>query len=230
MAEGFAIAIDGPVAAGKGTIASKLAEELHGFYLYTGAMYRCLALECINRGVDITNEQEVENILPFVHIEFDDERALLNGVDITERIKDADTANGASVVSVFPKVREDAVVKQQKIAQKAIEKGQIVVAEGRDTGTKVFPEAKLKIYLTATDEVRAKRRLIQFQQQGRDVDFDHVLAEVRERDKRDKTRETDPLPDNPSALGYFIVDDSMMSEDETMSTIKAELKKRNLLI
>jgi cytidylate kinase len=192
MTEGFAIAIDGPVAAGKGTIASRLAEELNGFYLYTGAMYRCLALECINRGVAVDNEKEVEAILPFVDIDFDNEKALLNGVDVTERIKEPDTANGASVVSVFPKVREESVLKQQHIARKAIKKGQIVVAEGRDTGTKVFPEAKLKVYLTAADEVRAKRRLAQYREQGDVADFEHVLKEIRKRDKRDRTIEADP--------------------------------------
>ncbi len=229
MTKGFAIAIDGPVAAGKGTIASKLAEDLNGFYLYTGAMYRCLALECIKRNIAFNDEKAVEEILPFVDIDFDNEKALLNGIDVTERIKEADTANGASVVSVFPKIRAGAVRNQQHIARKAIEKGQIVVAEGRDTGTKVFPGAQLKVYLMATDRVRAKRRLAQYEDQGRVVDFEHVLAEVRERDERDKTREADPLPSNPQELGYFIVDDSTMSEEQTLKTIKTELQRRNLI-
>ena len=229
MTKGFAIAIDGPVAAGKGTIASRLAEDLHGFYLYTGAMYRCLALECIKRNIAFDNEKAVEEILPFVDIDFENEKALLNGIDVTERIKEADTANGASVVSVFPRIREGAVRNQQHIAQKAIKKGQIVVAEGRDTGTKVFPGAQLKVYLMATDKVRAKRRLAQYEDQGRVVDFEHVLAEIRERDERDKTRDEDPLPSNPQELGYFMLDDSMMIEDQTLETIKTELKRRNLI-
>lgn len=226
---GFAIAIDGPVAAGKGTLASKLAEELHGFYLYTGAMYRCLALECINRGVAVDDKAAVEQVLPFIGIRFEGTKTFLNDVDVTERIQEADAANGASVVSVYPKVREDAVRKQQEIAQKAIEKGELVVAEGRDTGTRVLPDAKFKIYLTATPEVRAQRRLDQFLEQGREVTYEQVLAEVLERDERDKTRETDPLPSNPEALGYFILDDSKMSEEETLAVIEKELKNRNLL-
>ena len=229
MREGFAIAIDGPVAAGKGTLASKLAEELHGFYLYTGAMYRCLALECINRGVAIDDEAAVEQVLPFVSIRFEGTKTFLNDVDVTERIQASDAANGASVVSVDPKVREDAVRKQQAIAKKAIRKGEIVVAEGRDTGTRVLPDAKLKIYLTATPEVRAKRRLAQFVNQGRQVDYEHVLAEVQERDERDKGRETDPLPSNPEDLGYVILDDSQMSEEETLGVIKKELQRRELV-
>ena len=229
MPDGFVIAIDGPVAAGKGTIASRLAEDLDGFYLYTGAMYRCLALECINRGINVNNEEDVERILPFVDIDFDNEKALLNGSDVTERIKAADTANGASVVSVFPKIREGAVLNQQRIAKKAVEKGKIVVAEGRDTGTKVFPEAKLRVYLMAIPEVRAKRRLAQYEEQGRVVDFKHVLEEIEKRDERDKTREADPLPSNPKKLGYFILDDSTMTEEQTLETIKTELQRRNLI-
>lgn len=229
MREGFAIAIDGPVAAGKGTIASKLAKELQGFYLYTGAMYRCLALECINRGVAVEDEAAVEKVLPFVTITFDNTKTFLNGVDVTERIQEADAASGASIVSVYPYVREASVIKQQAIAKKAIENGEIVVAEGRDTGTRVFPDAKFKLYLTATPEVRAKRRLTQFLNQGRKVDYEHVLAEVRERDERDKSRETDPLPSNPEELGYFILDDSQMSEEETLGVIKAELERRQLV-
>lgn len=229
MREGFAIAIDGPVAAGKGTIASKLAKELDGFYLYTGAMYRCLALECINRGVSVEDDAAVENVLPFVNIKFENIKTFLNGKDVTDRIQEADAANGASIVSVYPHVREASVIKQQVIAKKAIEEGEIVVAEGRDTGTRVLPEAKLKIYLTAAPDIRAKRRLTQFLEQGRRVDYEDVLAEVVERDERDKTRETDPLPSNPQELGYFILDDSKMSEEETLGVINAELKKRNLL-
>jgi cytidylate kinase len=229
MRHGFAIAIDGPVAAGKGTIASRLAKDLHGFYLYTGAMYRCLALECINRKIDVNDEEGVEKVLPFVEIQFKNTQTLLNGIDVTERIQEADAANGASIVSVYPHVRQSSVVKQQAIAKKATEEGEIVVAEGRDTGTRVLPEARLKIYLTAAPEIRAKRRLTQFLEQGRQVNYEDVLAEVMERDERDKARETDPLPSNPGELGYFILDDSKMSEEETLGIIKAELKKRKLI-
>src|SRR5439155_1239889 len=117
--------------------------------------------------------------------------------------------------------------RQQELAKEAIEKGKIVVAEGRDTGTVVFPDAALKVYLTASREVRAKRRLVQYNQP--ESDFEKMLAAVKERDERDSGRKTDPLPSNPEALGYFILDNSELTEEETLETLKEELKKRKLI-
>lgn len=226
MDKGFVIAIDGPVASGKGTIAPKLANALNGFYLYTGAMYRCVALACIEKGIDMQHEDNVVVVLPDLEIHFEGERVFLNGRDVTERLKAEDAANGSSVVAVYPKVREELVKRQQQIGDTAIKKGQVVVLEGRDTGTKVFPDAAIKIYLTASDEVRAKRRLAQYISQGREVSFEQVLQEIRERDKRDKERATDPLPSNPEELGYFVVDNSEVNEEKT---IMEELKRRALI-
>lgn len=225
----FVIAIDGPVAAGKGTVASKLASTLHGLYLYTGAMYRCLALVCVEKGVDMNNEEAVVALLPELQISYQHEQVFLNGQDVTERIKEDDAAAGSSVVGVYPKVREALVAKQQEIGRQALQTGTIVVIEGRDTGTKVFPDAALKIFLTATPETRAKRRVKQYHNQGRSVSFDEVLEEIRIRDKRDTTREADPLPSNPKELGYFILDDSAISEEETLQVIQKEIQKRGLL-
>jgi cytidylate kinase len=226
MTKGFVIAIDGPVASGKGTLAPKLARQLNGFYLYTGATYRCIALACIEKGLDIHNEEQVASVLPTTEIHFEGERVFLNGVDVTQRIKAEDTANGASVVATQAKVREDLVKRQQEIGKVAIEKGQVVVIEGRDTGFNVFPDAALKIYLTARDEVRARRRLAQYISQGRDVAFEQVLEEVRERDKRDLERTIDPLPSNPEELGYFVIDNSDENEEKK---VMEELKRKELL-
>jgi CMP/dCMP kinase len=225
----FAIAIDGPVAAGKGTIAVQLAKELHGFYLYTGAMYRCVALYCIEHGIDLNNEDAVVAIVPQITFSVKDNVLLMDGRDITERVKQKDTASGSSVVAVYPKVREELVKKQQQLANAAIDQGQIVISEGRDTGTKVFPDAPLKIFLTASDETRAKRRLLQYQAMGKQRSFEDVLNEIRERDKRDSERETDPLPLDPEAMGYVVVDDSTLSEEGTLDAIKNAMKERNLL-
>lgn len=229
MSEGFVIAIDGPVAAGKGTIASKIANEINAFNLYTGAMYRGVALYCIERGIDYRDEKAVADILPEVSIRFENNHVMLNNVDVTERIKKSDTAAGSSVVAAMPKVRKYAVKLQQEIGTEAINRGQIVVIEGRDTGTVVFPNAALRVFLTATDVVRAKRRLKQYTEQGDTRDIQGVLEEIRERDARDKGRATDPLASNPEELGYFILDDSEMDETYTLESIKTELKKRNLL-
>lgn len=225
MSKGFVIAIDGPVAAGKGTISPLLAKNLNGFYLYTGAMYRCLALLCIKRGIDTKDENAVVNILPEFRINVSDNKVFLNGEDVTLRIKEEDVAMASSKVAVIKKVREEMVSIQRKIANKLIDEGKIVIAEGRDTATRVFPNAKLKIFLTATPEVRAKRRLLQIEERGGKTEFENVLKDVKLRDEHDSDREIDPLVKNPQAFGYFILNDSEMSEEETIKTIIKEVEK-----
>lgn len=224
MSKGFVIAIDGPVAAGKGTISPLLAKNLNGFYLYTGAMYRCLALLCIKRGIDTKDENTVVNILPEFGINVFDNKVFLNGEDVTERIKREDVAMTSSDVAVIKKVREEMVSIQQEIANKLMDEGKIVIAEGRDTATRVFPDAKLKIFLTATPEVRAKRRLLQIKERGEKAKFENVLKDVKLRDEQDLDREIDPLVKNPQEFGYIILDNSNMSEEETANFIlqKAE--------
>lgn len=229
MGKGFVIAIDGPVAAGKGTVASELADDLHGFYLYTGGTYRSVALAGIQKGIDLTNVEDIVSLLKDIRIQFKEKRVFLNGNDVTDRIKEADTANGASVVSSLPEVRREMVKLQRSVAEEMINEGQIVVIEGRDTSTVVFPNAELKVFLTATDTVRAKRRLKQYTEQGDVRDYKSVLKEIRERDKRDTERAMDPLVSDPEKFGYFILDDSQMDERGTLEAIKSELKKRNLL-
>jgi cytidylate kinase len=228
MPQGFAIAIDGPLASGKGTIAQRLAKELNGFYLYTGGMYRSVALACLERGLDITNPEEVIAILGTLAISVgEDHRILLNGRDVTDRIQEPDTASGGSIIAVIPHVRKVLVKRQQKIAREEMAKGKIVVSEGRDTGTVVFPDAGLKIYLTASTEERARRRLSQYNKP--ESEFAHMLRSVKERDERDSTRKIDPLPTNPEALGYMIIDNSQLTQEQTLGKIKGELKKRKLI-
>lgn len=226
--KGFTIAIDGPVAAGKGTIASELATKLKGFYLYTGAMYRALALACINSNVSVKDPENALRILEENDIEVDEEKVFLNGEDVTERVKQQDTAQGASDVSVFPEIRKVMVEKQQKIAEKVVNKGKIVISEGRDTGTKVFPDSPLKIFLTASPTVRAKRRVEQFKELGREESFEQVLSEVKFRDKNDSERQTDPLVKEPDKFGYFVLDNSNLTEPQTIDIIIEEMKKRGL--
>jgi CMP/dCMP kinase len=225
----FAIAIDGPVAAGKGTIAQKLARDLKGFHLYTGAMYRCLALLCLQKGIELSDTEAVIAVLPQFSISFRNERVYLHDEDVTDRIKQKDAASGSSVVAVDPRVRKEMVLKQQEIGKAAMADGKIVVSEGRDTATKVFPDSPFKVYLTASDTVRAERRLAQYKAQGKDRTLEEIIREIHERDKRDMGRVTDPLPSNPTELGYFVLDNSKMNEEETVHALHAELRKRELI-
>lgn len=224
MHKGFAIAIDGPAAAGKGTIAPRLAKRLNGFYLYTGAMYRCLALAALEKNIDLNDEESLASLLSEIKIEFKDHKVFLNGEDVTEKIKDQKIAYGSSKVAELERVREHMVRLQQEIGEKEIKNGRVVVAEGRDTGTKVFPNAKLKVFLTAASKVRANRRLEQLKDQGVITStFEKTLEEVKDRDERDTQRAIDPLAVEPSKFGYFVLDNSDLSEEETLEVIVKEL-------
>jgi CMP/dCMP kinase len=229
MTKGFSIAIDGPVAAGKGTIATDLTNRLGGFYIYTGAMYRSVALLCIERGIELENEEKVATVLPDVNMKFQDGRILLGDRDVTERIKEPDTARGSSIVARQKAVREDLIRKQQEIANKAMNNGQIVIVDGRDIGTNVLPNADLKIYLTANVDVRIERELGRYKMQGITKDRNEIIEEIKKRDERDFNRELDPLPADPLALGYWILDSSGQTESETVDIIIQELKKRGLI-
>lgn len=228
MKEGFVIAIDGPVASGKGTIAQQLARRLTGFDLYTGATYRALALFCIEHQIAVS-ESEVALAAEQITIALQDSQILLNGKDVTQRIAEKDVASMSSKIATFPAVRRILVTKQQEIAQQFLQKGQIVVAEGRDTGTVVFPKAAVKLYLTASVETRANRRMQQYHAQGDMRSFEEVFEEIRNRDIRDITRQADPLVSNPEKDGYIVLDNSDMTEEQTLAIIEQELQQRNLL-
>lgn len=223
------IAIDGPVAAGKGDIAARLAKEFHLLYIYTGAMYRMLALACITAGVSLKSEDAVFAILEKSSIELirpEKESkeafvAMLNGKDVTERIMEPDTANGASDVSVFPRVRKVMVSRQQKLAD-----DQPVVMEGRDIGLRVLPNAQLKIFLTASLEERAKRRYEQWKLKGIDVPMAQVITETQARDKQDSERVTDPLQKLPDS---WELDSTDLSQEEVVAAIRKELERRRLV-
>ena len=229
MKKGFIIAIDGPLASGKGTIAKKLAHLLHGIDLYTGAMYRCVALFCMSNGISLQNTTEVIAQLPRIKIVYKKERILLNNVDVTETIQDGAIAEGASMVGVIPQVRHELLQRQQEFGREEMAQGKIVVVEGRDIGTAVFPDAAFKIYLTASEFVRAKRRLVQYQNHGEESVLEEVREQIRIRDKRDSEREVDPLTTDPKKQGYFVLDNSDKTEEETLDALLTELKRRNLI-
>lgn len=230
MPQGFSIAIDGPVASGKGTLAQALADRLGGFNLNTGAMYRSVALFAKERGIDINQEPLVALILPEASITFQGGQVFLNGTDVTERIKEPDISLGSSRVATYGSVRENLVGKQRQMAREAMEKGQMVVVEGRDIGKRVLPDASIKIFLTARPEVRAKRRLAQYLAKGIAQEEAQVLADIHERDSQDANRAIDPLPmDNPERFGYWLLDDSDQTEEQTIHSVMQELTKRGLI-
>jgi len=223
------IAIDGPVASGKGDIAARLSKEFHLVYIYTGAMYRALALACIRAHVDGKNPQQVIDILHSITIELTEPKktsnqsfcVLLNGEDVTEDIFDQHVAMMTSDISVIPEVRKCVVEQQQKMAE-----GKRVVMEGRDIGLRVLPNAQLKIYLTASVEERAKRRFLQWQEKGVKKTLEETLEDTIMRDKQDMERKTDPLQKLPDA---WELDTTTLSQDEVVAQITEELQKRNLL-
>lgn len=220
------IAIDGPVAAGKGDIAFRLAKELHLMFINTGVMYRMLALACILRGVSTKDKEKIIEVSRDIHIELAPSEkqpfiALLDGEDVTERITEPDTASGASDVSIIPEVRERMVAIQKNLA-----KGRRIVMEGRDIGLRVLPDAQLKIYLTASLEERARRRFLQWQEKGIKKPLTEITKEIELRDTQDMKRETDPLQKLPDA---WELDTTNVTQDEAVAKIKQELIKRRLL-
>jgi cytidylate kinase len=227
MNKGLSIAIDGPVAAGKGTIAPALARKLNGFYLYTGAMYRCVALFCIENGINLDDESSVDLILSKIIINFEDDKIFLNGKNVTRKIRNEKVAMGASKVGLFSKVREKLVSYQQRIAKDALLKGKTIVAEGRDTGTKVLPNADIKLFLTAKPVIRARRRLLQLKAYGEKVNLKNILKDIKIRDSQDSIRKIDPLVKNPKAYGYFILDNSNLTEEETINVILKKIKQND---
>ncbi len=223
------IAIDGPVASGKGDISARLAKEFGLVYVYTGAMYRALALACIESEVPLKDQEKVLAMFSKINIDLVDPdqgseyayKVLLNGRDVTERVTHPDTSMGASEVGTLPMVRVEMVKSQQKIAE-----NKRVVMEGRDIGLRVLPDAQFKIYLTASVEERAKRRQVQWESKGIVKPFDEVLKETKERDDQDMKRATDPLQKLPDA---WELDTTSLNQEEVVAKIKAELERRHLL-
>jgi cytidylate kinase len=208
------IAIDGPAGAGKSTIASRLARKLGYANLESGAMYRALALKAILSDVSFDDEAALVKLAENSHIRLEPtstgNRVLLDGHDVTLRVREADVTEGASRVSVHPQVRAWMVARQQEMGAKGG-----VVMEGRDIGTKVFPHADVKIFLDADPVVREQRRLQQQNLRGSAAQA--TAAELRERDQRDRTRAVSPLQPARDAL---VLDSTSMSEDEVLRRVE----------
>jgi cytidylate kinase len=208
------IAIDGPAGAGKSTIASRLARKLGYVNLESGAMYRALALKAIDNDLSFDDEAALVKLAETSRIELEPmiggNRTLLDGRDVSSRIRERDVTEGASRVSVHPQVRERLVG-----LQRAMGAAGGVVMEGRDIGTKVFPDADLKIFLDADPIVREQRRMQQQKIKG-EVSAD-LAADLRERDHRDRTRSASPLVAAPDAV---IINSSSLNENEVLARVE----------
>ena len=214
------IAIDGPAGAGKSTIASRLARKLGYVNLESGAMYRALALLAIEWDASFDDEPTLLKMAQDSNITLErsigGNRVLLNGKDISSRIRERDVTEGASRVSVHPKVREWMVARQRDMGV-----GGGVVMEGRDIGTKVFPDADLKIFLDADPVIREQRRLDQQKVKGKSAEA--MATELRERDKRDRTRTTSPLS---AAEDAVVLDSTQLSEEEVLGQIEKLVEQK----
>ena len=220
----FQIAIDGPVAAGKGTIASILAQKKQCVYVDTGAMYRAAALLAKRNNIDLLDEGKLTALLKKTKLTLappkknDKNKCLvfLNGEEVTKDLRTPEISWGSSKVATLPQVRKILVEIQKKIAKK-----ESVIMEGRDITTRVLPEADFKIYLTASQEERARRRKMQLEEQGINKSFSEVLAETKKRDDQDTKREADPLRVAPDA---WVLDTTNLTIDQVVEAILQRIK------
>jgi len=223
MAKTYAIAIDGPAGAGKSTIAKRLAKELGYHYVDTGAIYRTVAYFMDLLGVSPKDSDGVERYIDelTVGIEYDEEgkqHMLMNGMDVTDEIRTQDISQKASLVSAQPVVREVLLDMQRDVA-----KAHNVIMDGRDIGTVVLPKADVKIFLTASPEVRAKRRCDELLAKGQKVNYEQVLKDIIQRDYQDTHREIAPLK---LARDSVKVDTSELDIDGVIAAIKAVIQEK----
>ncbi|MGC2420140.1 MAG: (d)CMP kinase [Candidatus Acidiferrales bacterium] len=204
------IAIDGPVGSGKSTLARRVAALLGYVYVDTGAMYRAIALKALRNGVPLDAAEALAALAGETRIDLrahdGAQQVLLDGEDVTAEIRTPEVAQAASKVAIVPGVRQVLVAEQRRAGQQGG-----VVMEGRDIGSVVFPDAELKIFLTASPEVRAERRWREHQQKGEAMDVARTLEEIHERDRRDQERSSSPLVRAKDAV---VVDSTAMEPEE----------------
>ena len=211
----FSIAIDGPAGAGKSTVAKAVAAELGAMYLDTGAMYRAFGLYMLRRGATHDPEAIVAAVNDVdITVTFVDgaQHILLGGEDVTQAIREPEVSMAASAISAVPEVRERMVALQRRIAE-----GHSVIMDGRDIGTKVLPNATLKIFLTASVEERARRRCLELEQKGMPEPYEKVLREMQERDYQDTHRAASPLRPADDAV---TVDTTNNTLEESVAEIR----------
>ena len=217
----YNVAIDGPAGAGKSTIAKAVAKKLNLIYVDTGAMYRAMALYMLRHGVNLQDtEKIIENCKETdITIRYEDgvQVVLLNGENVNAFLRTEEVGKAASAISAIPQVRKKLVELQHKLAAESD-----CIMDGRDIGTCVLPNAQTKIYLTASSEVRAKRRYDELAAKGEECDLEQIRADIEERDYRDMHREVSPLKQAEDAI---LVDTSEMTVDEVIEKIISLCKK-----
>ena len=216
------IAMDGPVGAGKSTIADEVAQRLGILHLDTGAMYRAVGLTALKQGIDITDEEAVtrlcEGLTVDVAHDAGGQRTLVNGEDVTDSLRTEAVSMATSKVATYGGVRRAMVAAQQRMAQETD-----MLLDGRDIGTRVLPDATIKIFLTADARERARRRYQQLKEKGVEADFDEVLADLRRRDAQDSGRAIDPLRAADDAV---IVDSTDLDFEQTVAKIVELVEER----
>ena len=212
----FQIAIDGPSGAGKSTIAKAVAKKLGIEYIDTGAMYRAIGLKMLRLGLPMKEDEALAEMLASTDIDFASERIYLDGEDVSDQIRTQEISKAASDCSAFGSVRRKLVALQQNMAGK-----KSIIMDGRDIGTVVLKDAPYKFYLTAGDEERARRRHVELEAKGEHLTFEQVLAQIRERDHNDMTREITPLRKADDAEE---IDSTNMSIDEVTDYICKRIK------
>ncbi|HKK95885.1 MAG TPA: (d)CMP kinase [Anaerovoracaceae bacterium] len=210
------IAIDGPGGAGKSTIAKLVAKDLNIEYIDTGAMYRAIGLKIIKENIDLKDPKRLEVMLNDTEIDFNNEKIILDGEDVSFFIRTPEISMMASNCSKEALVREKLVKLQRKIGSK-----KSVVMDGRDIGTNVLKDAELKVFLTADSEVRAKRRYNEMIEKGEKADYNEILEDINKRDYQDSHRELNPLKQAEDAI---LLDTSYMSIKEVVNSIKGYIE------
>ena len=206
------IAVDGPGGSGKGTVCKRIADTLHYHILDSGAIYRVLAYAALQSGTDLADSASLEKLALSLTV--------LSGKDISSQIRTEETGAAASKVAAVPAVRK-ALLERQRMFRAAPG----LVADGRDMGTVVFPDAEVKIFLDASCEERARRRVRQLEARGKPADYEKILAEIAERDHRDRTRAVAPLKPADDAL---VIDSTGMSIDEEVEKVLSLAREKGL--
>lgn len=224
MKKKIIIAIDGPVSSGKGTLALLLAKKLKALYIYTGGMYRALALNCLQNKIDIKREEDVLKLLKNTSIDLKpeqlDTKVYLNNKEVSSEIFLPSVSSITPIIAAYPRIRKEMVARQKKLAEE-----QTSIIEGRDISSVVAPNADLKIYLTAQLNTRIKRRLNQLHARGTKATFDEVKKEIEERDKRDSDRDASPLTVVKDAVVIDTTDDTV---EQTVEKVMKKLEERGL--